>query len=75
MGDSGNFNWFLSKRRDRETLRKSLKVVSGGKEVMPPFDNRALHEDSFLRSHYLERKKDDGPSQPLLSGYEDNDFR
>lgn len=45
--------------KTREEVRKSLRLVTGGKPATPVvngwLDDRSLQEDRFLRDHYLDR--------------------
>jgi hypothetical protein len=55
MADSRNFNFFSTDgNKRRENLRKSLKLIRGGKQSEPTIDSQDLNNDPFLREHYLE---------------------
>lgn len=64
MGDSRNLNFFSSERnKRRENLRKTLRVIDGGKQDAPAIDSQDLMNDRFLRDHFLEGRN----KQPELN--------
>jgi hypothetical protein len=50
--------WSTERTKNREEVRKSLRVVQGGKSLWPTrLDTEALENDPFLREHYLEGRR------------------
>jgi hypothetical protein len=58
MADRTHPFWTTDKARSREEVRKSLRVVKGGKAPLPSqSDSEGLESDPFLREHYLEGRR------------------
>lgn len=52
MEEMRNFN--LTPAERKKMVRKSLRVIRGGKDIsFPNLDTAGLEEDPFLREHYL----------------------
>ena len=58
--DSSFFFRSSSPERRKEALKKSLRVIQGGKQPEPSlWDAETLRDDQFLRLHFLERSPSD----------------